>query len=292
MKRLKESELILNNDGSLYHIHLRPEHLARKIILVGDPQRVPMVSSFFDKIEFVFENREIVTHTGYLNKVRLTVMSTGMGPDNIDIVMNELDALVNVDLITRTVKNKHTSLDIVRLGTSGALQPDIPIDSFAMATHGLGIDGLLHFYKHRYICDRKMARAFKKQLRWPKALPEPYVIKGSESLAVQMGEGFIKGITITAPGFYAPQGREIRLKAAYPKLNEKITGFKYKDQRIINFEMETSALYAFGKMLGHNTLTICSILANRVKETYSRNPKEATMKLTKLLLGKLTGAEL
>ena len=289
MKRLKESELILNPDGSLYHLLLRPEHLAGKIILVGDPQRVPLVSSFFDKVEFKFENREIITHTGYLNNVRLTVMSTGMGPDNIDIVMNELDALVNVDLNTRTIKEKHTSLDIVRLGTSGALQADIPIDSFAMATHGLGIDGLLHFYKHGDISDDKMAGAFEKQVRWPKALPAPYAVKGSESLEAMLGEGFIKGITITAPGFYGPQGREIRLKAAYPEMNERISAFRYNDQRIINFEMETSALYAFGKMLGHNTLTVCSILANRINETYSQNPKEATLKLIRLLLGKLSG---
>ena len=292
MKRLASSELILNPDGSLYHIHLRPEHLARKIILVGDPQRVPMISSYFDKVDFVFENREIVTHTGYLNKVRLTVMSTGMGPDNIDIVMNEIDALVNVNLITRTVKEKHTSLDIVRLGTSGAVQPDIPVDVFAMATHGLGIDGLLHFYKHRYVCDRKMTRSFIRQTRWPKILAEPYAVKGSDALAKQLGEGFIKGITITAPGFYGPQGREIRLGTAYPTLNKRIAAFRYKDQRIINFEMETSALYAFGKMLGHNTLTVCSVLANRPKETYSRNPKAATVKLIKLVLNRLTGAEL
>lgn len=289
MKRLKESELILNPDGSLYHLLLRPEHLAGKIILVGDPQRVSLVSSFFDKVEFVFENREIITHTGYLNNVRLTVMSTGMGPDNIDIVMNELDALVNVDLNTRTIKEKHTSLDIVRLGTSGALQADIPIDSFAMATHGLGIDGLLHFYKHGDIGDEKMAGAFEKQVQWPKALPAPYAVKGSESLEAMLGEGFIKGITITAPGFYGPQGREIRLKAAYPEMNERISDFRYNDQRIINFEMETSALYAFGKMLGHDTLTVCSILANRINETYSQNPKEATLKLIRLLLGKLSG---
>jgi len=292
MKRLKESELILNPDGSLYHIRLRPEHLAGQIILVGDPKRVPMVSSFFDQLEFTFENREIVTHTGYLNKVRLTVMSTGMGPDNIDIVLNELDALVNVDLNSRTVKEQHTRLDIVRLGTSGAVQPEIPIDAFAMATHGLGIDGLIHFYEHSGICDEEIGDAFIKQTQWPAILPEPYVIKGSVKLEEQIGEGFIKGITITAPGFYGPQGREIRLKAAFPDLNERITNFRYGDQRIINFEMETSALYAFGKMLGHNTLTVCSILANRVNETYSSDPKKITIKLTKLLLNRLTGAEL
>lgn len=292
MKKLAPSELILNPDGSLYHIHLRPEHLARKVILVGDPQRVPMISSFFDKIDFMFENREIVTHTGYLNKVRITVMSTGMGPDNIDIVMNELDALVNVDLIKRTVKEKHTQLDIIRLGTSGAMQSDIPVDTFAMGTYGLGIDGLLHFYKHRYVAERKMARSFIRQTRWPGILAEPYIVKGSEKLQNELGEGFVKGITITAPGFYGPQGREIRLKAAYPELNERISKFRYKDQRVVNFEMETSALYAMGKMLGHNTITVCSILANRMKQTYSRKPKETIMKLTRLVLGRLSGAEL
>jgi uridine phosphorylase len=292
MKKLTASELILNPDGSLYHIHLRPEHLAKKIILVGDPQRVPMVSAFFDKIDFMFENREIVTHTGYLNKERLTVMSTGMGPDNIDIVLNELDALVNVDLITRTIKPKHTSLDIVRLGTSGAMQADIPVDSFGLSTHGLGMDGLLHFYAHRYVCDRKMTEAFRKHTRWPKKLPSPYAVKASGILREKLGEGFIHGITITAPGFYGPQGREVRLKTAYPKLNQRISTFRYKDQRIINFEMETSALYALGKMLGHNTLTVCAIIANRMTEKYSRNPKEAVMRLTKLLLGRFTGTEL
>jgi uridine phosphorylase len=292
MKKLAPSELILNPDGSLYHINLRPEHLARKVILVGDPQRVPMVSSFFDKIDFVFENREIVTHTGYLNKVRITVMSTGMGPDNIDIVMNELDALVNVDLITRTIKEKHTPLDIIRLGTSGSMQPDIPVDAFAMGTHGLGIDGLLHFYKHRYVAERKMARAFIRQTRWPKILAEPYIVKGSQKLMAELGEGFHKGVTITAPGFYGPQGREIRIEAAYPGLNDRISAFRYRDHRVINFEMETSALYAMGKMLGHNTITVCSILANRMKQTYSRKPKETVKKLVKLVLGRISGAEL
>ncbi len=292
MKRLKESELILNPDGSLYHIRLRPEHLAKKIILVGDPQRVPVISSFFDKIDFVFENREIVTHTGYLNNVRITVMSTGMGPDNIDIVMNELDALVNVDLITRKVKEKHTSLDIIRLGTSGAVQADIPVDAFAMATYGLGIDGLLQFYKHPRVCDNRMTKAFIRQARWPKVLAEPYVVKGSASLEKLLGEGFIKGITVTAPGFYGPQGREIRLKTAFPTLNNRISAFRYKDLRIINFEMETSALYSLGKLLGHNTLTVCTILANRVNETYTRKPKESILKLTKLVLSRLSGAEL
>jgi uridine phosphorylase len=288
MEKIKESELIINPDGSLYHVSLRPEHLAGKVILVGDPQRVPMVSSCFDKIEFMFENREIVTHTGYLNKVRLTVMSTGMGTDNIDIVMNELDALVNVDLVNRTLKPQHTSLEIIRLGTSGAMQPDIPVDSFAMATHGIGMDGLLHFYKHSRVCDRKMARAFAAHTRWPGVLPGPYAVRGSEELARRLGEGMIHGITITAPGFYGPQGREIRLAAAYPRMNERISSFRYNDLRIINFEMETSALYALGKLLGHHTLTLCAVIANRIKESYSHKPKETVKRLISLLLERLT----
>ncbi len=288
MRKLQESELILNPDGSLYHIHLRPEHLAGKIILVGDPQRVPMVSSFFDKIDFRCANREIVTHTGSLNKVRLTVMSTGMGPDNIDIVMNELDALVNIDLSTRTVKAKHTSLDIVRMGTSGALQADIPVDSFAMASYGLGLDGLIHFYHHPRVVENRMTKVFMRKTRWPKSLPAPYIIKGSERLSSELGEGMFQGITATAPGFYGPQGRELRLSAAYPGLNDRISTFRYRGERVINFEMETSALYALGKMMGHNTLTLCAVIANRMKETYSRKPKETVKELTRTLLERYT----
>lgn len=284
MKSLKESELILNPDGSLYHVHLHPENLAGKIILVGDPKRVPMVSSFFDKIDFTMENREIVTHTGYLNNVRLTVMSTGMGTDNIDIVMNELDALVNIDLNKRIPKDNHTCLDIIRLGTSGSLQADIPVDSFGLATHGLGLDGLLHFYRNKGIYDRRMTDVFIRKARWPRMLPKPYIVKGSEVLSGKLGEGFVHGITATAPGFYGPQGRELRLKAAYPGLNERISAFRFKDLRVINFEMETSALYALGKLLGHNTLTVCAIIANRMKQTYSHKPKETMKKLTNLLL--------
>jgi uridine phosphorylase len=246
------------------------------------------VSSLFDDIECKFENREIVTHTGSLNNVRLTVMSTGMGTDNIDIVLNELDALVNVDLKTRTVKEEHVSLDIIRMGTSGAVEEDIPIGSFAMSTQGSGMDGLLHFYKHDNIDDKEMAAAFISQTNWPEDLSLPYATEGSAKLMQQLGEGFIRGITITAPGFYGPQGREIRLKTAYSDLNDRISAFRYGEQRIINFEMETSALYALGKMLGHNTLTVCAVIANRKLETYSKDHKAAVLKLTKVLLEKIT----
>ena len=287
MKTLKPSELILNADGSIYHVKLLPEQLAHKVILVGDPQRVPVISKYFDKIEFRGENREIVTHTGYLGRHRLTVMSTGMGPDNIDIVMNELDALVNIDLKNRVVRPEHKSLEIVRLGTSGSLQADIPVDSFAMGTHGLGMDGLLHFYRHGAIDETEICKAFTEHTSWPPTFAKPYVVKGSESLARKVGEGLYHGITITAQGFYGPQGRALRLAPAYPGLNAKISSFRYGQHRIINFEMETSALYALGKLMGHETLTVCTILANRINDTYSKDPKKTITGLIELLLERL-----
>lgn len=284
MKQLKESELILNPDGSLYHINLRPEQLAPKVILVGDPQRVAMISKYFDAIEYRIENREIHTHTGRVGGSRLSVMSTGMGPDNIDIVMNELDAVVNIDLTSRQPKTEQTSLEIVRLGTSGSLQPDIPVDSFCMGTHGLGMDGLLHFYMHEDTNENAIADAFIDQTNWPQDFAKPYVVKGSAALATSLGRDLNHGITITAPGFYGPQGRSLRLEASNPHLNEKISAFRYENHRILNFEMETSALYALGKLLGHHTITICTVLANRTTETYSKNPKKTIEKLIKLVL--------
>lgn len=288
MKKLKESELILNPDGSLYHISLHPEQLAPKVILVGDPQRVPMISALFDTIDHKGENREIVTHTGTYNNTRITVLSTGMGPDNIDIVMNELDAVVNIDLKTRQPKSAHTSLEIVRVGTSGSLQPDIHVDSHCMATHGLGMDGLLHFYKSKDVCDEALAEEFANQTAWPEEFAKPYIVKGSNSLASKIGEGMNHGITITAPGFYGPQGRSLRLEAAYPDLNDRITAFSYDSMRIINFEMETSALYAMGRMLGHKTLTVCTILANRTTQSYSKDPKSSIKKLIEVVLSRFS----
>lgn len=288
MKNLKESELILNPDGSLYHIALRPEQLASKIILVGDPKRVSMISSYFDSIDHKGENREIVAHSGTYRGTRLTALSTGMGPDNIDIVMNELDAVVNIDLDTRMPKAKTTSLEIIRLGTSGALQSDIPVDSFCMATHGLGIDGLLHFYAHSEVGEPELAEAFREQTDWPDELALPYVVEGSKELAEKIGEGMTQGITVTAPGFYGPQGRSLRLHAAYPDLNERISAFRHEKHRVINFEMETSALYAMGGMLGHHTLTVCTILANRKTQTYSKDPKNSIRQLIELVLDRFT----
>ena len=269
---IPESELILHPDGKIYHLNIKPEHLAETIILVGDPQRVEVISKYFDKIEFKGENREIFTHTGFLNKKRLTVMSTGMGTDNIDIVLNELDALVNIDLETRKIKEKHITLNIIRLGTSGALQADIPLNAFILSEYGLGIDGLLNFYaNNNQFVEKQMTEAFIEFTKWPEELSRPYIVKSSEELYKIMGDDFIHGITATAPGFYGPQGRTLRLPLNFPELNKKIQEFRFGNQKIVNFEMETSALYGLGKLLGHNTLTVCVAIANRYRHEYNQN---------------------
>lgn len=288
-KKILDSELILHPDGSIYHLKLKPEHLAETIILVGDPQRVEIISNYFDEIEFKGQNREICTHTGFLNKKRLTVMSTGMGTDNIDIVLNELDALANIDLDTRTIKDHHTTLNIFRLGTSGAIQPDIPLNAFVLSEYGLGLDGLMSFYGNsNRIIDNELTTAFIKYSQIPEDMPKPYIVKSSEKLAREIGDGFIRGITATTPGFYGPQGRTLRLSLAYPELNEKLKNFEHKEHRVVNFEMETSALYGLGKLLGHNTLTVCVAIANRERHEYNRDYKKAIVKLIELLLRKIT----
>lgn len=220
MSEYKESELIINSDGSIYHLRLLPEQIADTIIVVGDPDRVHVVSKYFDTIETKVQNREIVTHTGFFNNKRLSVLSTGMGTDNIDIVMNELDALVNIDFKTRKKKSKLTTLNIIRLGTSGAIQPDIPTDAIAISVAGLGLDGLLNFYKiDKDILNTKLADAFIKHVGWNNNLPKPYVVEGSKFLLEKLGKGFYKGITATAPGFYGPQGRVLRLNIQNPGIN-------------------------------------------------------------------------
>lgn len=287
---IAESELVLNNDGSIYHLKLHPEEIARDIIVVGDPGRVPSISAYFDRIEVQRQNREIVTHTGYIGSKRLTVLSTGMGTDNIDIVLNELDALVNIDLKNRIILSNHTSLNIIRLGTSGALQPDIPVDSTVMSTHGIGIDGMLYYYSNlKDVYDREMTDAFIQQSNWDANFPRPYAVAASEKLLNLFSSGHLSGITATAPGFYGPQGRKLRLETTHPDLNEAISGFRYNGQRIVNFEMETSALYGLGKMLGHETLTICAIIANRVIKKYSSDYKITVKKLIEQVLEKLSG---
>ncbi len=289
MRRIEESELIVNPDGSIYHLHITPDQLADDIIVVGDPGRVEAISKYFDTIEHKVHNREFVTHTGVYRGKRLTVLATGIGTDNIDIVMNELDALVNIDLKTRQVKSQHHSLNIVRLGTSGALQEFIPVDSFVFSSYGLGIDGLLNFYKGSdSIIDKQMTEAFCELTNWPKELSKPYIVKASSSLEEKISDGMYKGITATAPGFYGPQGRVLRLELSNPELNSSLEGFEYNNQKITNFEMETSALYGLGKLLGHKTATVCAIIANRYSRTYSEDYKSTVEKLIKIVIDRLS----
>lgn len=272
---IEKSELIINPNGSIYHLNLKSEDIADTIIVVGDPQRVEQISCYFDDIELKVQNREFVTHTGIKNNKRLTVLSTGIGTDNIDIVVNELDALVNFDLKTRERKTKPSTLNIIRLGTSGAIQEDIPINSFVIAEYGLGIDGLLNFYlQDGDVVNNEMTEAFIDHTEWPADLARPYIVEGSRELISQLGNDMIKGITATAPGFYGPQGRSLRLELKYPMLNSLIESFSYKNLRVTNFEMETSALYGLANMLGHNTVTICAIIANRITGEFNENYKK------------------
>lgn len=288
MSQIGESELILNPDGSIYHLKLKPAELAENIIIVGDPGRVPVISKHFDRIEITRQNREMVTHTGYIGNKRLTVLSTGMGTDNIDIVLNELDALANIDLEKRETRPVHKSLNIVRLGTSGALQAGIPVDSIVASTHGIGLDGMLYYYKDLAgIMDREITAAFIEQTDWPDIFPRPYAVACSPELLESVGAGFSQGMTATAPGFYGPQGRILRLATTHPDLNKAIGDFVFNGKRVLNFEMETSALYGLGRMLGHNTLTVCAIVANRVDKTYSKDYHPAIESLIKHVLDKL-----
>jgi uridine phosphorylase len=289
MERLKNSQLIVTNDGAIYHLNLRPENIADTIIIVGDQGRVASISNYFDKIDFKGQNREIVTHTGWIGKKRLTVMSTGMGPDNIDIVLNELDALVNIDLKEKVKKEKQKSLNIVRLGTSGAMQKDIAVNSFVMSKYGLGLDGLMNFYKpDKPIFELDMIDSLIKQTDWPKEWAKPYIVKCSDTLAEKIGFDMIQGITATAPGFYGPQGRTLRMNLNYPDFNQKLESVRFGDERIVNFEMETSALYGLGRSLGHNVLTICAIIANRVTEEFSTDHHKPIRELIELLLDRIS----
>lgn len=276
MKKFRETELIVNADGSIYHLKLRPEHIADTVFVVGDQGRVPMISKYFDSIEFKIQSREFLTHTGTYRNKRLTVISTGIGTDNIDIVLNELDAAVNIDMQNRMLKEKHTSLNIIRLGTTGALQPEIPVDSMVASAYGLGFDGLMHFYDFDpQLAETNMAEAFSKHVNWNKRLPDPYIFAAADKLLVKMAAELSKGITCTANGFYGPQGRELRIPVAFPGMNSLIEEFVYNDYKITNLEMETSALYGLGKLLGHDTLTICNVIANRVRKEYSKDVKKS-----------------
>ncbi len=286
---IQASELILNPDGSVYHLNLKPEHIAHDIIFVGDQNRVEKISSQFDTIEFSFQKREFKTHTGTLNGKRISVISTGIGPDNIDIVMNELDALVNIDLITRQPKTTLTSLNIVRIGTSGSLQADIPVDSFVMSKYGLGLDNMLRSYLVDEISNTNMEEAFINHTHWDSRKGRPYVISCSEKLEQLIESDIIhKGITATAGGFYGPQGRVLRLEIQDKNLNSKMDNFKFEGNRITNFEMETAAIYGLSKLLGHNALSLNAIIANRATGTFSEDPYKAVDELIKYTLEKLT----
>jgi len=290
MIKIGESELILNKDGSIFHLHLLPEHIADTIILVGDQDRVNMISKYFDKIEFKVQNREFRTHTGYYNRKRLTALSTGIGTDNIDIVINELDAICNIDLEQRVVKKEHKSLNLIRIGTSGALQEDIPVDTPVISEMAIGFDGLLNFYQDRdKICNLEMEKDFTERVNWNSKLAKPYFIGASENLLYKVGKTDMRrGLTISAPGFYAPQGRFLRLPVVDPDLNSKITDFSYNNKKITNFEMESSAIYGLSKLLGHNAVTVCNIIANRVRKEYSADYKISMKNLIVKILDRLT----
>ena len=289
MNKIAASELVLNDNNSVYHLNLHPHQIAKDIIVVGDPSRVEIISNYFDNIEHKVANREIITHTGQLNGKALTVMSTGMGTDNIDIVLNELDALVNIDLETRMIKSEHTSLNIIRLGTSGALQENIPVDSFVISEFGLGMDGLMNYYKFKHTKEEiELLDQFYNQTNYSKTFAQPYFIKVSADLFNQLKEGCISGITATASGFYGPQGRVLRIPLRENNINEKLRDFNHSNYRITNFEMETSALYGLSRALGHNACTICAIIANRFLGIGSDNYKHAVNKLVEQTLYKLT----
>ncbi len=287
METYKESELILRPDGSIYHLGLRPDQVADTVIIVGDQYRVEVISNYFDHVEHKMQNREFVTHTGFYNHKRITVLSTGIGPDNIDIVINELDALKNIDFTTRKNQPEKKSIEIFRIGTSGALQEDIPVDSVVASAFSLGLDGLIHFYKNQNIIDKENTDRFIKESKWPSILNTPYIIPANQHLLNTFGEGFYKGVTITAPGFYAPQGRNLRLQSAFSDLNEKLEKFEIPPYKVRNFEMETSAFYGLAHLLGHKPLTLCVIIANRKRKEFSKNYKASVDKLIRQFLDQL-----
>ncbi len=289
MQKIPESELIINSRAAVYHLDVRPEELANTIIVVGDPDRVKKVSAHFDKIEHRLQHREFITHTGYIGNKHLSVVSTGIGPDNIDIVLNELDALANIDFETRLIKKELTQLNIIRFGTSGSLQADIPVDSFVASTHGLGLDNLLNFYSYeKTAADKEMVNAFIEQTELDTAITNPYIFSGSKMLLEKFGNGFHKGITVTSPGFFGPQGRVLRLGLSSPALVDKLTHFSFNNHRITNFEMETSAIYGLGKLMGHECMSLNVVIANRVVQQYSRNSNASVEQLIKQALEILT----
>ncbi|SFD81990.1 uridine phosphorylase [Chitinophaga sp. CF118] len=284
-QRIPESEMILNSRGAVYHLDVRPEELADTIITVGDPDRVPEVSKHFNRLESTHQHREFVTHTGYIGKKRVSVVSTGIGTDNIDIVLNELDALVNIDFTSRTIKPALTRLQIIRLGTSGALQEHVPVDGFVVSSHGLGLDNLMPWYLFENTSDEKsLLAAFREQVRLLPGTASPSLFSAAQNLATQFTNGFHTGITVTCPGFYAPQGRALRGPLSHPLLLEQLTGFHHDTHYISNFEMETSGIYGLGRVLGHECLSISAIVANRVRQEFSKDGAKAVDNLIRTSL--------
>ena len=287
--RIPESELIINADGSAFHIHIKPEELADNIILVGDPGRVDMIAEYLTDIECRHASREFVSVTGYRNGKRITALSHGIGPDNIDIVMTELDALANVDFATREVKPEHRRLNILRIGTSGALHADIPLGSYILSHISVGFDGVMNWYGGRENFTLNDVEAdFKKHMNWKETLPSPYFVKASDKIINLMKDVTIKGVTISAPGFYGPQGRVVRLPLAMPDMLEKIESFRFGEYRITNFEMESSPLAGFGAMLGHDVCTVCCAIANRYLQSSNPDYKSAVRSLVELSVERMS----
>ena len=279
---IEDSELIINERGRIYHLDLAPEDLATTVITVGSPDRVKEVSKFFDRITHKAQHREFITHTGYIGTKHISVISTGIGSGNIDIVFNEMDALVNIDFKTRTIKDKKTVLSVIRLGTCGALQKDIPVDSRIISSYGIGLDNLLHYYKHTNNPDESfILNEFQRHSNIGIKGITPYITEASISLRKHFGPEYVHGITATCPGFYAPQGRTLRVQPALPNLLDALATFQCKDTRIVNFEMETAAIYGMGKLLGHKCLSISAALANRANKTFSKNPDMAVDNMIK-----------
>jgi uridine phosphorylase len=285
---LATSELVLNDDGSVYHLHLKPENIGEKIILVGDPGRVHKVSSLFDSINFRMANREFITHTGYYKGRKISALSTGIGIGNIDIVMNELDALVNINLETRTLNGKPSHLKLIRIGTSGGLQEELEVGSYILSKMACGFDGLIHYYRDgESVCDKQMEESFIKHTSWDNRRPKPYFVNSSEVLFNKLNNNVFSGITLTSPGFYGPQGRILRLPVIDPELNNKIQSFSANGMKIMNYEMESSALFALSQLLGHESVTICAVIANRISRKFIRDYEPVIEKLVKFTLDSL-----
>ena len=286
MQAIGASELIINDRGAIYHLNVRPEEMADTIITVGDPERVASVSKYFDRVEHKLAHREFITHTGYIGQKRISVLSTGIGPDNIDIALNEIDALVNIDFATRTIHDQKKSVSIIRMGTCGSLQGEVGVNELVAGTHGLGIDNVLHFYTQENNEEEKaILDAFEKHTCIHAHKIQPYIATASAGLLKHFTEGYSHGITVTCPGFYGPQGRILRLPLKMPNLVDQMTSFRYGQHRIANFEMETSAIYGLCNLLGHQCLSINVIIANRVKKEYSKDMSKAVDHMIQKSLG-------